>query len=198
MVKYVPFKAPYEHILPRLLDVGSASHVSAKDAYDRLPPDQLNWRIITNVSAKQVTHAILRNRTKRRYYAAFSLALKEQGYHANGKLLRGSDNGNEGNEDALDAGHGPQQPLKGTLEIYVFHNKANDMGFDRLRTDAALVVDALRRHQHQHQHQQAGNKLQQPRQDRLFKKVVPKQRTNNLFQQNQKQKTNDFSQTRRK
>ncbi|KEF61958.1 uncharacterized protein A1O9_03530, partial [Exophiala aquamarina CBS 119918] len=135
MVKYVPFKAPYENILPRLIDFNSPSHVSAKELYDRMPADQLNWRIVTNVSAKQVPYAILRNHTRNRYYAAFSLALKEQGYHTNGKLLK----------DALGAGHGPQQPLKGTLELYVFHNKVNDMAFDKLRNDAALVIEAVRK-----------------------------------------------------
>lgn len=163
VVKFYPFKTAFENAIPRLLDPSSPAYFAAKDIHDRIPANQLNWRIITNVSAKDVSQAIVRNRMKRRYYSAFSLALKEKGYHSNGTLR----------SDALETRNPPQQPLKGTLEIFVFHKKSNDMAFEKLRNDAAMVIDAVRMHQQQ----------DRPRRDGFLKPVVEKQKRNGLPRQ---------------
>lgn len=163
VVKFYPFKTAYENAIPRLLDVASPSYFPAKDIFDRIPANQLNWRIVTNVSVKDISHAIVRNHSKRRYYSAFSLALKDKGYHSNGKLRSATP----------EKRNPPQQPLKGTLEIYVFQKTSTDMAFERLRNDAAMVIDAVRMHQQQ----------DRPRQDGFIKPVVEKVKKNSIPRQ---------------
>jgi len=184
LAKYLPFKVPYEHARPRLLDLNSPAHVSTKEDYDRMPADLLNWHIITSVSAKQVPYAVVRNRNKRRYYAAFSEALKEQGYRTNGKLLP--------SDDSLVSSLSPRpdQPLKGTLELLIFYDKAHDAGFDRLKRDANLVLDAVRKCHDQHQLQEAQHKSDQP-QNQLLGTFMRKEGTTNHPQYRNKE-TNKF------
>lgn len=144
VVKFYPSKTLFESLRPRLCDFASPSHVVARDIYRRMRDDRLNWRVITNVSAKHIPQAIVRNKLKKRYISALSLALKERGYHPDGKVR--SDASNGAGVDELQTAT-PRKALRGTLEIYVFHKFANNVSFKKLGKDADMVIDAVCKNQ---------------------------------------------------
>ncbi|KIW71735.1 ribonuclease P protein component [Phialophora macrospora] len=95
-----------------IVDRYSPKRAAVVDYYSRLPPDRLSWRVISNISSKQVNKAVLRNRLKRRWASAFAEALKNHGYYHNGRQRSGPKDGKE---------YIPG--LRGTLEILIFSDR---------------------------------------------------------------------------
>ncbi|ETI22907.1 ribonuclease P protein component [Cladophialophora carrionii CBS 160.54] len=95
-----------------IVDRYSPKRAAVVDYYSRLPPDRLSWRVITNISSKQVNKAVLRNRLKRRWAGAFAEALKNHGYYHNGRKRTGPKDGKK---------YIPG--LRGTLEILIFADR---------------------------------------------------------------------------
>ncbi|EXJ63229.1 hypothetical protein A1O7_03676 [Cladophialophora yegresii CBS 114405] len=95
-----------------IVDRYSPKRAAVVDYYSRLPPDRLSWRVITNISSKQINKAVLRNRLKRRWASAFAEALKNHGYYHNGRKRRGPKEGKK---------YIPG--LTGTLEILIFSDR---------------------------------------------------------------------------
>ena len=104
----VPTRFDHKFIVDRY----SPKRAAMIDYYSRLPRERLLWRVISNVGSKQVNKAVLRNRLKRRWASAFAEALKNHGYHHNGRMRFGPKDGKNS-----------VTGLKGTLEILVFSDR---------------------------------------------------------------------------
>jgi hypothetical protein len=108
------------------------------DKYSRPRPDILSWRVITNISAKQVTKAVLRNRLKRRWASAFTQALKDHDYYHNGRKCSAPKDG----KDYIPG-------LKGTLEILIFSDRGVTCPHNELVGASRALVKAVKRLQSQ-------------------------------------------------
>jgi hypothetical protein len=117
-----------------LVDRYSPKRAAVSDRYSRLPPDRLCWRVISNISFKEIGKAVLRNRIKRRWASAFAEALKDHGYYHNGRKRSGPADGKH-----------YVTGLTGTLEILIFSNRGLTCGHHELVVASRNVVKALNR-----------------------------------------------------
>lgn len=102
------------------------------DHYSRMQPDRLSWRVVTNLSAKHISKAVLRNRLKRRWASAFAEALKGAGYHHNGRRISGPKDGKN-----------YVVGLRGTLEILIFSNRGLTCPHRELVGSSRCLIRAL-------------------------------------------------------
>ncbi len=164
-LKYSVFQTPLTFHFNKILDPFSPKRDFMLDRYNKIPPDTLQWRVITHMAAKVLPKAVLRNRTKRRWANAFADALRNHGYHANGRSMNGPKDGKL---------YTPG--LSGTLEIAVFSADGLTKPYAELvRSSAAMVVAVERAHrqgtrqgsqnqnQSQSQNQNQNPKREQPR-----------------------------------
>ena len=118
-----------------LVDRYSPKRAATIDWYSKLPPDRLLWRVVTNISYKQVNKAVLRNRLQRRWASAFAEALKRAGYYHSGRNRIGPKDGKN---------YVPG--LKGTLEILIFSDRGISCPHRELiGASSALVKSLVRR-----------------------------------------------------
>ncbi len=117
-----------------LVDRHSPKRAAVADYYSRLPRNRLSWRVISNISSKQVNKAVLRNRLKRRWASAFAQALKDHGYHHNGNRRIIPNDGKK-----YVAG------LKGTLEILIYSDRGIDCAHRELIGASHALVKSLAR-----------------------------------------------------
>jgi hypothetical protein len=115
-----------------MVDRYSPKRAAVVDYYSRLPPDRLSWRVISNLSSKQVNKAVLRNRLKRRWASAFAEALQDHGYYHNGRQRSGKKDG----KDYIPG-------LRGTLEILVYSDRGLTCAHSELVGASHALVKSL-------------------------------------------------------
>ncbi|EXJ80145.1 hypothetical protein A1O1_08287 [Capronia coronata CBS 617.96] len=103
--------------------------------YSKVPPDTLQWSVVSSVSQKTIPKAVMRNRLKCRWANAFADALRKNGYHANGRRLAGPKDG-----------HDYKVGLRGTLEIHAYSKNGLTIDYDELVSASGGLVRALRQH----------------------------------------------------
>lgn len=117
-----------------ITDRYSPKRAAVIDHYSRLAPGRLSWRVISNISAKKIGHAVLRNRLKRRWASAFAEALKDHGYYHNGRRRTGPKEG----KNCITG-------LKGTLEILIFSDRGVSGDHRELVGASRALVKSLTR-----------------------------------------------------
>ena len=134
VLKYSPFKTPRTVQLRKLLDRFCPDQDAVLDKYSKIPSDTLQWNFITEVAGKALPKAVLRNRVKRRWASAFADALRKNGYHANGRSIRGPKDGT-----------GCKPGLTGRLEAYVFSAAGLTLPYPQMVGYSGVMVRAIQR-----------------------------------------------------
>lgn len=107
---------------------------ATRDKYARASPDALSWWVVSGTSQKVVPQAVVRNRLKRRWANAFADSMRQNGFHANGKLLSGPKDG----KSSIPG-------LKGSLELLIYSRTGLDAPYDKLVQATDVLVKTLRR-----------------------------------------------------
>ncbi|EHY57316.1 hypothetical protein HRR83_002803 [Exophiala dermatitidis] len=130
--RFAPFHAPKSPDQRIINDRFNPRRLKLLHQYSKILPDTLQWSVVSAVSTKTIPKAVMRNRLKRRWANAFADALRNTGYHANGRRLDGPKHGQD-----------YKVGLKGTFEIHAYSKAGLTLGYHELVSSSEVLVKAL-------------------------------------------------------
>src|SRR4051794_6843911 len=84
-LRWSPRRVPFQSEYDVLSNEANPLYARVYDEWMRTPEDILRWKVVTNMSKKELPKTVLRTRLKRRWTEAFKQALRSRGFDNDGK-----------------------------------------------------------------------------------------------------------------